>query len=138
MVGYEKAWGTRMADTLGTESRQRSQKQCAYRRYLQRGIPCKSRGAPGISTKPPPLHHGPRSVVKGVPHRLSLFYADGLVIMSKTLNELLEKLKTWKKGMEAKGLKANMIKTHDKWTGTQPTTGLRQIPLRRLPQRSWQ
>ena len=31
--------------------------------------------------------------------------------MSKTLNELLEKLKTWKKGMEAKGLKANMTKT---------------------------
>ena len=40
-----------------------------------------------------------------------LFYADDLVIMSKTLNELLEKLKTWKKGMEAKGLKANMTKT---------------------------
>ena len=32
-----------------------------------------------------------------------LFYAEDLVI-SKTLNELLEKLKTWKKGMEAKGL----------------------------------
>ena len=40
-----------------------------------------------------------------------LFYADDLVIMSKTLNELLDKLKTWKKGMEAKGLKANMTKT---------------------------
>ena len=40
-----------------------------------------------------------------------LFYADNLVIMSKTLNELLEKLKTWKKGMEDKGLKANMTKT---------------------------
>ena len=80
---------------------------------LQRGIPSKSRGAPGISTKPPTLHHGPRSVVKGVPHRLpwEVFYADDLVIISKTLNELLEKLKTWKKGMEAKGLKANMTKT---------------------------
>ena len=74
MVGYEKAWGTRMADTLGTESLQWSQKQRAHRRYmyLQRGIPSKSRGAPGISTKPLPLHHGPTSVVKGVPHRLSL------------------------------------------------------------------
>ena len=40
-----------------------------------------------------------------------LFYAGHLVIMSKTLNELLEKLKTWKKRMEAKGLKANMTKT---------------------------
>ena len=40
-----------------------------------------------------------------------LFYADDLVIMSKTLNELLEKLKTWKKGIEAKGLRANMTKT---------------------------
>ena len=36
-----------------------------------------------------------------------LFYADDLVIMSK----ILEKLKTWKKAKEAKGLKANMTKT---------------------------
>ena len=50
-----------------------------------------------------------REFLTGCP--CELFYADDLVIMSKTLNELLEKLKTWKKGMEAKGLKANMTKT---------------------------
>ena len=79
-----------------------------------------------------------REFCTGCPREL--FYADDLVIKSKTLNELLVKLKTWKKGnggYRTEG-KHDKNQTHDKWTGTQPTTGLRQIPLRRLPQRSWQ
>ena len=49
------------------------------------------------------------------------FYADDLVIMSKTLNELLEKLKTWKKGMEAKGLKQTWQKPNSWWVDRNST-----------------
>ena len=40
-----------------------------------------------------------------------LLYADDLVIIADSLEELLEKLKPWKAGMEAKGLRVNMGKT---------------------------
>jgi hypothetical protein len=40
-----------------------------------------------------------------------LLYADDLVIISESLEDLLGKLKSWKAGMEAKGLRVNMGKT---------------------------
>ncbi len=40
-----------------------------------------------------------------------LLYADDLMIAAETMDELLVKLKTWKDGMEAKGLRVNMGKT---------------------------
>ena len=40
-----------------------------------------------------------------------LLYADDLVIIAESLEELLEKLKRWKNGLEKKGLKVNMGKT---------------------------
>ena len=40
-----------------------------------------------------------------------LLYADDLVIISESLEELLERLNRWKTGMEAKGLRVNMGKT---------------------------
>ena len=40
-----------------------------------------------------------------------LLYADDLVIMANSVEELSEKVHTWKMGMEAKGLRVNMGKT---------------------------
>ncbi len=40
-----------------------------------------------------------------------LFYADDLVLMADTREQLMAKLSTWREGMEAKGLRVNMGKT---------------------------
>ena len=40
-----------------------------------------------------------------------LLYADDLVIIAESLEELLERLRTWKQNMESKGLRVNMPKT---------------------------
>ena len=40
-----------------------------------------------------------------------LLYANDLVLIAESLEELLEKLNCWKKGLEDKGLKVNMTKT---------------------------
>ena len=45
----------------------------------------------------------------GVPWEL--LYADDLVTIADSLNECVSKLKTWKAGMEGKGLRVNMKKT---------------------------
>ena len=49
---------------------------------------------------------------QGLP--FELLYADDLVIMAETSywkEELLERTRMWKRGMETKGLRANMAKT---------------------------
>ena len=48
-----------------------------------------------------------------------LLYADDLVIIANSMEELLEKLKIWKKGMEEKGLRVNMGKTKIMVSGPQ-------------------
>ena len=40
-----------------------------------------------------------------------LLYADDLVIIAESLDELVQKIELWKNGMEAKGLRVNMPKT---------------------------
>jgi len=40
-----------------------------------------------------------------------LLYANDLVIVAESLEELTEKFRLWKQGMEAKGLRVNMTKT---------------------------
>ena len=40
-----------------------------------------------------------------------LLYADDLVMISESLEDLKEKLRTWKQGLESKGLKVNVGKT---------------------------
>ena len=40
-----------------------------------------------------------------------MLYADDLVIMAETMEELSIKLENWKSGMEAKGLRVNTKKT---------------------------
>ena len=40
-----------------------------------------------------------------------LLYADDLVIMAETKEELQERIRMWKRGMETKGLRVNMAKT---------------------------
>ena len=40
-----------------------------------------------------------------------VLYADDLVIMAETMEELSIKLENWKSGMEAKGLRVNTKKT---------------------------
>ena len=40
-----------------------------------------------------------------------LLYADDLVIIAETINELLGKLSNWKSAIESKGLRVNMGKT---------------------------
>ena len=44
----------------------------------------------------------------GVPWEL--LYADDLVVMADSLEECIAKLKTWKEGMERKGLRVNTKK----------------------------
>ena len=46
---------------------------------------------------------------EGLP--MELFYADDLVLMAEMEELLLEKLRKWEKGMEAKGLRVNAGKT---------------------------
>ena len=41
----------------------------------------------------------------------ALLYADDLVIMAETKEELLERIRMWRRGMETKGLRVNMAKT---------------------------
>lgn len=50
-----------------------------------------------------------RNVRGGLPWEL--LYADDLVLMAESLEELMEKLRKWKGAMEGKGLKVNMKKT---------------------------
>ena len=45
----------------------------------------------------------------GLPYEL--LYADDLVLMAETKEELMEKLSRWKENMEAKGLRVNVAKT---------------------------
>ena len=40
-----------------------------------------------------------------------LLYADDLVLIAESMEELVEKFNTWKEGIESKGLKVNMGKT---------------------------
>ena len=40
-----------------------------------------------------------------------LLYAHDLVMISESLKDLKEKLRTWKQGLESKGLKVNVGKT---------------------------
>ena len=42
---------------------------------------------------------------------MELLYADDLVLVADTEELLLEKLRKWKNGMEAKGLRVNAGKT---------------------------
>ena len=42
---------------------------------------------------------------------MELLYADDLVLMAESKELLMKKLKKWKKGMEAKGLRVNAGKT---------------------------
>ena len=46
-----------------------------------------------------------------------LLYADDLVIVAESLEELMEKLDKWKNGMEQKGLRVNMKKTKIMYSG---------------------
>ena len=48
-----------------------------------------------------------------------LLYADELVIIANSMEELIEKLKIWKKGMEDKGLRVNIGKTKVMVSGPQ-------------------
>ena len=44
-------------------------------------------------------------------HPMELPYADDLVLMAESEELLIEKLRKWKNGMEAKGLRVNAGKT---------------------------
>ncbi len=46
-----------------------------------------------------------------------LLYADDLVLMAQSLDELRDRLNKWKGDMEAKGMRVNMGKTKVMWTG---------------------
>ena len=48
-----------------------------------------------------------------------LLYADDLVVMAETVEELSEKVEGWKNGMEEKGLRVNMRKTQCMVSGQQ-------------------
>ena len=50
-----------------------------------------------------------KSFREGLPWEL--LYADDLVLLAESEERLLEKIKCWKHGMEAKGLRVNMVKT---------------------------
>ena len=58
-----------------------------------------------------------RSFKSGCPYEL--LYADDLVIIASTKEELLLRLKQWKNGMESKGLRVNMKKTKIMISGPQ-------------------
>ena len=51
----------------------------------------------------------PEEFSEGLPSEV--FYADDLVLMAASQEELMEKIKQWKNGLEEKGLRVNMSKT---------------------------
>ena len=65
----------------------------------------------------------PRKFRAGLPYEL--FYADDLVLMADTREQLTAKLSTWREGMEAKGLRVNMRKT--KVMGCRDGEGHREV-----------
>ena len=46
-----------------------------------------------------------------------LLYADDLVRMAQALKEMTDRLRKWKRNMEAKGMRANLGKTKEMWGG---------------------
>jgi len=56
-----------------------------------------------------------RKVRGGLPWEL--LYADDLVLMAQDLEELKERLRKWKRDMEAKGMRVNLGKTKVMWGG---------------------
>ena len=50
-----------------------------------------------------------REFREGLP--MELLYADDLVLLADSMEELIEKLRRWKDGMEEKGLRVNLGKT---------------------------
>ena len=46
-----------------------------------------------------------------------LLYADDLVLMAQDLDELRDRLRKWKRDMEAKGMRVNLGKTKVMWGG---------------------
>ena len=46
---------------------------------------------------------------EGLPYEL--LYADDLVLMTDSMEELMEKLEKWKESLETKGLRVNLSKT---------------------------
>ena len=54
-----------------------------------------------------------REFREGLP--MELLYGDDLVLISKTKELLLEKVRNWKEGMEKKGLRVNAGKTKIMW-----------------------
>ncbi len=42
---------------------------------------------------------------------MELLYADDLVLLADSMKELIEKVKTWRAGLEEKGLRINLSKT---------------------------
>jgi hypothetical protein len=54
-----------------------------------------------------------REIKDGLPWEL--LYADDLLLMAESEQELLEKLKRWKRAVEAKGMKVNVGKTKVMW-----------------------
>ena len=57
-----------------------------------------------------------RKVRGGLPWEL--LYADDLVLMAQSLDELKDKLNNWKRDMEAKGMRVNIGKTKVMWGGS--------------------
>ena len=59
-----------------------------------------------------------RTFRDGLP--LELLYADDLVLLANTEELLVEKIVRWKAGLEAKGLRVNMVKSKIMrcWEGT--------------------
>ena len=55
------------------------------------------------------VHHCSREFRTSCPWEL--LYADDLVLLADTMDELLSKLGNWKKNLEAKGLRVNMGNT---------------------------
>ena len=90
------------------------EKQGKSRRLVHRGVWCWSGCSSGLCSNPPllfiiVLEALSREFRTGCPWEL--LYADDLMIGAESMEELLVKVKTWKKEMEKTGLRVNMGKT---------------------------
>ena len=90
--------------------------------------------------EPISIHNCLRGIIKKCRKGLlyELLYADDLVLVAESEKLLLEKIQTWRKGMETGALRVNFGKTKImKCDSFSTSKELRQIPLWSMQEECW-
>ena len=102
-----------MAGSVHTEHGWKRQKQSACWLQPEWRVQCQCGRSPRLVLEPPTILHGSGSPLPRVSYRTSLvnLYANDLIVITESPEELKQTLILWKTNMEGKGLRVNMGKT---------------------------